>query len=83
MEVELKDLTRLKLAPGDILVMRSEGPLSQDQVAVIKRLMVDSLEAAGLANQVWVLDGRLELAVLSPEPSASGEAEVTRPRLSA
>jgi len=63
-EDSIRDVRRLSLRPGDILVVRSDIPIEHDQVEHLREFV---RKLAGPDVGVLVLDAKSDLEVLSPE----------------
>lgn len=62
--IPLRDLARVELAPGDVLVVRVAHPITAEQ----QRVLQDAVQARlPHRNEVLVLWGDVELAVLVAE----------------
>lgn len=64
--IELEDVQRLRLVPGDILVIRCPGILTDQEVDQLTERTKAQLDKR---IQVWVVEGGVSLAVLTPEPT--------------
>lgn len=60
--MEIEDVRRLTLAPGDTLVLRVEDFLDRDEIDALKAQMDESFPG----HQTLVLCGGCDLAVVSP-----------------
>ena len=54
-------IARIDLRPGDTLVLKYPRPLSQEQ----RRNLMEAMKSASGGHRVMVLDGGLDLAVLT------------------
>jgi hypothetical protein len=61
-EIELSDLARVALAPGDVVVLRVDTRLTHEQAASMK----DALGNVWPDNRCIVLDGGAALSVVTP-----------------
>ena len=64
-EIKISDLSRLELAPGDVLIYRHPLRISQDSVAAIR----SNLSKAFPGHRIGILDDGGELAVVRPIPT--------------
>lgn len=60
--IDIEDVKRLRLADGDILVVKVGAFITLDQVKHIKAMVADCFPAS--AGRVMVLDKSMSLAVL-------------------
>jgi len=58
---------RLRLAPGDVVVLKSPYALDKDQVSYIRERAMTFLSGAGLKNHVLVLTADTDIGVIRPE----------------
>ena len=63
--IEVRDLARVHLNPGDVLAVRPEHPISQDRTQQIKAALEDVFPD----NQIIITTG-LDLAVITTEARA-------------
>lgn len=65
-EIKISDLSRVELAPGDVLIFRYPLRISQDSAAAIRK----NLSIAFPGHRIGILDDGGELAVVRPIPTA-------------
>ncbi len=61
-----QDVQRMVLSPGDTIVLKVPGRVSDQQAQFIKNLMQDKFPG----HEVLILDGGMELGLLSPKEAA-------------
>jgi hypothetical protein len=78
MHIQVADLKRVRLEPGDILVVQVAGDLSDAQAAQLK----EGISKAFPGHEVGILTGGAQLSVMRPVPDGapdnSPEAVVDR-----
>ena len=78
LDVTIKEVERLTLTPGDILVFHTEERLPQSAVALVLDRLKTALKADERGVDVLVIDGRSHLTALSvlqaQETIAKGQA---------
>lgn len=66
--LQIEDLSRLRMEPGDVLVIRSRVPLSECQTVALK----EQIAAAGLPCKVLVVGPHLSFEILNHAALTAG-----------
>jgi hypothetical protein len=63
--LDIQDLRRVRLAPGDTLLVRSKERLTQHQLKQFREAVTPMMAQLFPNNKVLVVDSNVELAILS------------------
>ncbi len=62
MIIEIEDIKKINVNPGDVIVIRANRKISAESAFRINQFVIGALPD----NKVIILDGDLELSVLTP-----------------
>lgn len=63
--IDIEDIKRLRLEPGDMLVMQCKGVISHEQGNRLREMLVRY--APSIADRVMIIDNQISLAVVSQD----------------
>lgn len=60
----IEHLSRLELTKDDVIVIRTKEPLTEKQLSILKKTLINSIKEIGFNNKCLIIDSGNELGVL-------------------